>query len=62
MVLPEEAPYSFTCQIRWINEGRLENQYGCKFQEMSDWEEDRLLKAIFAIQREEIQERKNRGL
>lgn len=62
IILPEEAPYSFTCQIRRVNEGRLENQYGCQFQEMPDWEEDRLLKAIFVIQREEIQERKNRGL
>lgn len=60
-VMPEEDPYRFVCRICWIAEGPREYSYGCEFQGMSEWEQDRLLRDIFAVQREEIQEKKNRG-
>lgn len=56
-------PFTFSCQVRRL--GRSEDGvlcYGCQFERMTEREQDRLLRAIFALQREEIrlQKEKNR--
>lgn len=54
-----EKPFRFTCVVqRVINELRGA-QFGCQFEPMEQREEDRLLKALFALQRQEIH--KSRG-
>ena len=54
-------PFSFSCQVR--REVRTEDgiRYGCQFERMSDRDRDRLLQAIFIIQREEIRIQKEKG-
>lgn len=57
-----EEPFSFNCQVRRV--GDLEQSgvrcYGCKFESLTPKEQDRLLRAIFAVQREEIRNQKER--
>lgn len=59
-LLPEAAPFNFVCVIRradqWEN---ATYRYGCQFLSLTTQEQERLLQAIFAIQREEIRRRKN---
>lgn len=56
----QEKPFRFTCFVL-----RVENvpgrgwQFGCQFESMDQREEDRLLRAIFSVQRQEIH--KSRG-
>lgn len=48
-------PFKFNCQVRRAGtpeEGVV--RYGCQFEPLTPKEEDRLLQAIFAVQREEI--------
>lgn len=57
-----EGPFSFNCQVRRVGEpdaGGM-RRYGCKFEALSPKEQDRLLRAIFAVQREEIRSQKER--
>lgn len=55
------APFSFDCQVRWAGERRAGvSRYGCQFDSLSSRDQDRLLQAIFTIQREEIKRRKAR--
>lgn len=55
-LMPGEAPFSFTCRVRRTAEGL----YGCQFEQMDEREQDRLLGAIFAMQRANIQRRRQR--
>lgn len=59
-LLGEEAPmFSFNCVVR--RSGEWKNgvvRYGCQFVALSPRAQDRLLQAIFAIQRKEIRKRK----
>lgn len=53
-------PFSFNCVVRRVDE--WENgvyRYGCQFLSLTTQEQERLLQAIFSIQREEIRRRKN---
>ena len=67
-LLVDEAPlitgapaFSFNCQIRRASEWRKGvNRYGCQFESLSPRDQDRLLQAIFTIQRQEIKKRKPR--
>ena len=57
-------PFSFNCQVRRVGnleEDGVTRRYGCQFEPMSDREQDRLLRAIFTIQREEIRIHKEKG-
>ena len=60
-LVPSMEPFSFSCQVR--REVRTEDgiRYGCQFERMSDRDLDRLLQAIFVIQREEIRIQKEKG-
>ena len=56
-------PFNFNCQIRRAGSPDEDGviRYGCQFEPMSDREQDRLLRAIFTIQREEIRIHKEKG-
>lgn len=58
--LDKDKPFRFSCYVqRVFSEPGRGGRFGCKFEAMEQREEDRLLRAIFAIQRQEIQ--KSRG-
>lgn len=53
--------FSFVCQVRRAGEkGPGEIPYGCQFETLPPKEQDRLLRAIFVVQREEIRRQKER--
>ena len=56
-------PFSFNCQVRRVGTPDEEGvaRYGCQFEPMSERDQDRLLRAIFTIQREEIRIHKEKG-
>lgn len=58
----KEHDFSFVCQIRRVGE-MVETyiSYGCQFQTLSSKEQDRLLRAIFTVQREEIRKQREKG-
>lgn len=56
----EEQPFRLTCYVQRVeNKLGRDAQFGCQFEPLDQREEDRLLRAIFSIQRQEIQ--KSRG-
>lgn len=60
-LLPGESAFSFNCQVRRAGEWEKGiNRYGCQFEFLSPRDQDRLLHAIFTIQREEIKKRRAR--
>ena len=56
-------PFSFNCQVRRAGTPDEDGiaRYGCQLEPMSDRDQDRLLRAIFTIQREEIRIQKEKG-
>lgn len=57
--LPEEEPFSVTCRVlRAAERGEGKFEYGCEFQAMSEREQQRLLRAIFTMQRRMLQSRR----
>lgn len=55
------APFSFNCQVRRVGGRELGAvRYGCQLEALPPKEQDRLLQAIFAVQREEIRNQKER--
>ena len=56
-------PFGFSCQVRRVGSPDEDGvaRYGCQFDPMSGREQDRLLRAIFIIQREEIRIQKEKG-
>lgn len=53
--------FSFICQVRRVGEKEPGGiRYGCQFETMPPKEQDRLLRAIFTVQREEIRRQKER--
>ena len=52
---PADAPFSFTCRVRRMEDDRLAKVYGCQFEGLEPREQDRLLRAILQIQRRELQ-------
>lgn len=58
-LLAEAPMFSFNCVVRRSGEWKKGVvRYGCQFVALSPRDQDRLLQAIFAIQREEIRKRK----
>ena len=57
------GPFSLDCQVRRVGSPDEDGviRYGCQFDPMSEREQDRLLQAIFTIQREEIRIHKEKG-
>ena len=58
-VVSEEAPFAFTCQVEWRNQRRRDFEYGCHFQNLPEKEQERLLQAIFALQRKILQSKRD---
>ena len=58
----KERAFSFACQIRRVGD-MVETyiNYGCQFETLSSKEQDRLLRAIFTVQREEIRKQREKG-
>lgn len=55
----QERPFQFHCFVLRVDaEPTRSWQFGCRFEPMEQREEDRLLRAIFAVQRQEIQKRR----
>ena len=57
-------PFNFNCRVRRVGdleEDGVTRRYGCQFEPMQDREQDRLLRAIFTIQREQIRTHKEKG-
>lgn len=52
-IIPDSEPFSFRCKVRRVEEARYTNLYGCQFLELQPGEQDRLIRAIFLLQREE---------
>lgn len=60
-LVPGTLPFKFNCVIRRAGEWKKSViRYGCQFDSLSPRDQDRLLQAIFAIQREEIKKRRSR--
>jgi len=60
-LVPSAPTFTFVCQVRRAGEWRKGvNRYGCQFMSLAPRDQDRLLQAIFALQREEIRKRKAR--
>lgn len=57
--LGSEKPFRFTCFVQRVQNEFRGATFGCQFEPMEQREEDRLLKALFAVQRQEIH--KSRG-
>lgn len=58
---PEMDTFTFNCRVRRVGKremGRI--RYGCQFDTLPPREQDRLLRAIFIVQREEIRTQKER--
>lgn len=56
------APFNFYCQVRRASPRKDGTVcYGCQFESLHPKEQDRLLQAIFAMQREEIRRQKEQG-
>lgn len=57
-----EAPFTFQCLVRRVGTPQEKLiRYGCQFEFLSPKEQDRLLQAIFVVQREEIKRKRERG-
>lgn len=56
-----DPPFAFDCLIRRASVWKKDIfRYGCQFESLSPKDQDRLLRAIFALQREEIRRRRGR--
>lgn len=54
-------PFSFECKVRRVGTPDMGAiRYGCQFESLPMKEQDRLLRAIFTVQREEIRNQKGR--
>ncbi len=58
-LISEEEPFSMTCQVRHAVEVGRDMEYGCQFVGLPEKEQERLLQAIFALQRKILQSRRD---
>lgn len=55
-LLPNERPFSVTCQVLRVTPKKgFRYEYGCRFEALDEKERQRLLRAIFTIQRKMLQ-------
>lgn len=62
-LVEKEEPFAFRCLVRRVGEEPEEDgstRYGCQYESIAPREQDRLLSAIFTLQREEIRRQKER--
>lgn len=61
-ITDKEESFNFVCQVRRVGEVvETYISYGCQFETLSSREQDRLLRAIFTVQREEIRRQREKG-
>lgn len=60
-IAKELAPFTFVCRVQRMRQVGGNFLCGCKFEELSIKEEDRLLQAIFIAQRKELHKQRDRG-
>lgn len=61
-LVPDMDSFGFECRVRRVGAPEMGTiRYGCQFESLSLKEQDRLLRAIFTVQREEIRSKKARG-
>ena len=53
-------PFSFHCTVRRVQNIRNSNLYGCQFVDLTPGEQDRLIQAVFLLQREEARRLRGR--
>ena len=53
VIIPGTDPFSFRCRVRRVEQARYTKLYGCQFMDLQPGEQDRLIRAIFLLQREE---------
>ena len=53
--------FSFTCRVLRAQQQRRKYIYGCQFEGLTQKEQDRLIEAIFVLQRESTQQKTGRG-
>lgn len=58
-LLPNDALFSITCLVVRVSERRHDFEYGCQFLSLPQKDQERLLQAIFAIQRKMLQSRRD---
>ena len=55
-LLPDERPFSVVCQVLRITPRKgFKYEYGCRFEALNEQEQQRLLRAVFTIQRKILQ-------
>lgn len=55
-LLPGERPFSMVCRVMRVTPKKgFKYEYGCKFEGLSEQEQQRLLRAVFTIQRKALQ-------
>ena len=55
-LLPNERPFSVVCRVLRVTPRRgFKYEYGCRFEGVNEQEQQRLLRAVFAIQRKALQ-------
>lgn len=60
-LLANQPPFTFNCLIRRASLWKGDvYRYGCQFDALSPKDQDRLLQAVFTLQREEIRKRRDR--
>ena len=59
-IIPDAPPFSFRCTVRRVQKARFTYLYGCQFVGLSPGEQDRLIRAIFMLQREEAKRLRGR--
>lgn len=58
-VCAEEHPFVFTCAVRRVTEREGTREYGCEFYELDGGEQERLIKCIMRLQRNEFKARRS---
>ncbi len=59
-IIPGTQPFTFQCSVRRVQQTPYSNMYGCQFLRMRPNEQDRLVSAIFVLQREEAKRLRGR--
>ena len=57
---PDAKPFSFYCTVKRVEEAKYAFLYGCEFEDLRSKEQDRLIQAVFRLQREEAKRLRGR--
>ena len=58
-LIPEEDPFSISCQVCRVTPQKAGWEYGCKFVGLPEREQNRLLQTIFVLQRKTLQAKRD---